>query len=629
MPNLVGYWSPGLPEGGIAKTISKQLQRVRVPGIVYNDYVNIHNGFGVGLQDHGILCNGDQPVLTGNGNLSLMLDGEIYNVNELLIRYRKQLPDRHMSPPEVCLELIANFGVQIINEFNGCFCIVLYNKKDNKLFLISDRLGFRPLFYVQRGGVLIFGTEVKALAVADTQRIKLDELGLFEFFCYGSHILDKTSIEDYLKLEPASILTLDENGLNISKYWLYQYDEHAPLLDQPTYYTNYVKLLDRAVERCMITPKRIGIFLSGGYDSRAIAACIRKYHLPIPAFTFGETNSRDMRFARMLADRIGLEHHSISSDEPFLYPTCRSVVWRTEGLLSFAHCTSIHNHALIQEKMDIILVGLLGEFGGSHTWPKLLLARTRKDAINAMFERMTNSRVSQIRRIFTSSFYNRLVGELRQRFDNSFESIQNEHPLNIADCWQLTALKPRLSNQSPSTDRHRFEIRAPHMDFDLVNFLLTIPPYARIEQRVYKKMIAYGFPEIRDVPCTNSGLPINPNFAEEYVAMTLRYLYGKTASPIRKFLKVKEPLGRNEVNRGDKFLAEPIIMEQILTPLLKAGIFPSDIFNVSEIEAIIIEHYSQKNDHSELLSQLISWGEATKYFVHNDLSDVPKSIFSG
>lgn len=629
MPNLVGLWNPKLPKSDIALSVERQLRRVRVPGIEYSDYLNVHKGFGAGLQDHGILCNGEQPVFMQDGNLSLMLDGELYNIPELLVRFRAQLPDRPMSQPEVCLNLIANLGVEIVNEFNGCFCIVVYHKKQNRLYLISDRLGVRPLFYVKRGASLIFATEMKALTVIDSQPIALDEIGLFEFFRYGSHILDKTSIDGYTKLVPASILKMDDEGMQITQYWTYQYDEHAPSLDQPTYYAQYVKLLDRAVERCMITPKRIGIFLSGGYDSRAIAASIRKYHLPIPAFTFGETDSRDMRFARMLADRLGLEHHGVSSNDPFLYPTCRSVVWRTEGLLSFAHCTSIHNHALIKEKMDIILVGLLGEFGGSHTWPKLLLARSRKDVIEALFERMTYSRSQQIQRIFTRSFLNRVSEATRVRFEHSFESIPNDRPLNIADCWQMTALKPRLSNQSPSVDRHRFETRLPHMDAELVDFLLTIPPYARIEHRIYKKMIAYGFPEIRDVPCTNSGLPINPHFYQEYPAMVYRYLSGKVASRLRRLLNIKEPLGRNEIDRGDKFLAEPEIIEHILNPLLNNGIFPSDIFNIDAIHSIIAEHYSREQDHSELLSQLISWGEASKYFMHNDLSDVPKSIFVG
>jgi asparagine synthase (glutamine-hydrolysing) len=627
MPNLVGLWNPKLSKSEIALCVEQQLRRVRVPGIKYSDYLNVQDGFGIGFQDHGIHCNGEQPARMNDGDLSLMLDGELYNIAELLVRFRDHLPNRTMGQPEICLHLIAKFGVEIVNEFNGCFCIGVYFKKENRLFLISDRLGVRPLFYVKRGASLIFATELKALAVVDPQSTNLDEVGLFEFFSYGSHILEKTSIEGYTKLVPASILKIDDEGMQIARYWTYQYDEKAPSLDQPTYYCQYVKLLDRAVERCMITPKKIGIFLSGGYDSRAIAASIRKYHLPIPAFTFGETDSRDMRFARMLADRLGLEHHAVSSNEPFLYPTCRSVVWRTEGLLSFAHCTSIHNHELIKEKMDIILVGLLGEFGGSHTWPKLLLARDRKDVIETLFGRMTLSRSQQIQRIFRRSFLNRVADPARVRFEQSFESIPNDHPLNIADCWQMTALKPRLSNQSPSVDRHRFETRVPHMDAELVEFLLTIPPYARIEHRVYKKMIAYGFPEIRDVPCTNSGLSINPHFYQEYPAMVYRYLSGKAATRFRQLLNIKEPLGRNEIDRGDKFLAEPEIIEYILNPLLNNGIFPSDIFNINAIELIISEHYSRQQDHSELLSQLISWGEASKYFVHKDLTDVPDSIF--
>ena len=242
---------------------------------------------------------------------------------------------------------------------------------------------------------------------------------------------------------------------------------------------------------------------------------------------------------------------------------------------------------------------------------------------------MTQARSQQIHRIFTSSFLTRVAEATRVRFEHSFEFVPNDHPLNVADCWQMTALKPRLSNQSPSVDRHRFETRFPHMDSELVEFLLTIPPYARIEHRVYKKMIAYGFPEIRDVPCTNSGLPINPHFYQEYPAMVCRYLSGKAAAHFRRLLNIKEPLGRNEIDRGDKFLAEPEIIEHILNPLLNKGIFPNDIFNVDAIHSIISEHYSRQQDHSELLSQLISWGEASKYFVHNDLSDVPDSIFVG
>ena len=103
--------------------------------------------------------------------------------------------------------------------------------------------------------------------------------------------------------------------------------------------------------------------------------------------------------------------------------------------------------------------------------------------------------------------------------------------MNLADSWNFINLQPRGTFHSPSVDRHLFEARAPHLDVDLVNFLLTIPPLSRLEQRVYKKMIAYKYPAIRDVPCTNSGRPINPAFASEYPAMALRYLARKATAP--------------------------------------------------------------------------------------------------
>jgi asparagine synthase (glutamine-hydrolysing) len=530
------------------------------------------------------------------------------------------------------LALIDKLGVvDAVNLFNGCFCIVLHNRDSNRLTLISDRFGFRPLFYVWRDAALIFGSELKALRAIDTRPPSIDEIGVMEFFCYGSHILDRTSLDGYLRLPPASIMTIDVKQREINSYWVYQYDENAQTLDQPSYFTKYAKLLDRAVERCMTTApqQRIGIFLSGGYDSRSLAASIQNHHLPLTAFTFGDQDSRDMRYGSLLAHRLGFEHHSIATQGHPLYSSCRSVVWRTEGMSSFAHCTSIYHHKAIKEKMDIILLGLLGEFGGSHTWPRLLLARSRAAAMEAIFQRMVGSRLPVVKRILNPEFHGRAIEALRLRFKQSFEGINNDHPLDIADCWNFTSLQPRSSFHSPTTDRHLFEARAPHMDFDLVSFLLTIPAYSRVEQRVYKKMIAYSFPEIRDIPCTNSGLPINPHFGREYTAMAAKFLFRKVATPARKRLRLHEPLGRNETNRGQAFLAEPQLVDNILRPLMADGVFPSGIFNLVGMEQIIQEHYTQTADHAELLSLLISWGVAAKYFIYDDLSDVPPEMYAG
>lgn len=626
MPNLVGIWDPKASEERIRQAVLAQLHRVRVPGAAYKEHFAVFPGFGAALLDPGILENGAQPAQTSDGRTSLWLDGELYNASELRQRFRKQLPAQIASTPELCLHLIRLLGENVVSQFNGLFCIVLYDQAEPSLTVISDRYGFRPFFYAQKSDALLFGSELKAVRVVDDGTPQLDELGTLEIFCYGASFRSRTWLKNYARLEPARILTVRRGHHHLRKYWTYKYQENARKLDQPSYFTVFGTLLDRAVERCMQGSHRIGILLSGGYDSRSVAASVRKYHLPISAFTFGHAGSRDVRFAAMLSQRLGFDHNSLTSLEPYLLANCRSIVWRTEGMLSFANTTSIRFHSQMKERMDLFLTGILAEFGGSHTWSQLLRARTRQAAIQAIFEHILGVRLPEITRIFDPVFFKRTFESLRAHFEESFSAVENDHPLDIADCWNVMNLQPRSTYSAPSIDRPFFEARAPHMDIDLVDFLLTIPPYERLEQRVYKKMIAYRFPEIRDVPCTNSGRPIDPHFAREYLKMLASYTGRKIATPLAIFSR-KPSLGREFRDVNDDMRAEPGLVDQVLQPLLKSGIYPTSIFNLQAIHEIVDEHYHKGGKHENVLALLISWGLAVKFHLLQDFSDMPETSF--
>lgn len=628
MPNLVGIWRSASSQAEIERVLSQQLERVRVPGIDYEIHSVSFPGFGMALMDHGILENGPQPAKDETGRYFLLLDGEIYNVEELRRRLGNQERFASERTPGLCLRLILSEGDKAIELLNGLFCVVIYDRHEDRLKIFSDRYAFRPLFYRTGTKELLFGTELKAICAADRNPRKADEVGVAELFCYGSHFRERTWLEDYSRLEPSSILSVDASAMCKSYYWRYRYQEDQPALDQPTYFTIFGTLVDRAVERCMRGSKRIGIFLSGGYDSRTVAAAIRPYHLPIPAFTFGHAESRDVRFAAMLAKRLGFDHTTLTDRAPYLYSNCGAIVWRTEGMLSFAQTTSIRYHSAMKARMDIFLTGFLAEFMGSHTWPQLLLARSREMARNLIFKHILGSRLEMVKRVFTPAFFKRAFEAVRLRFDESFELVQNDHPANIADAWRFICLQPRSTYQSPSVDRHLFETRTPLMDAELVKFLLSIPPHARLEQRIYKRMIAYRFPEIRDVPCTNSGHPINPHFAREYTAMVVRYLGRKAIMPFHQFFRAPTSLGREFRDVNDDFRAEPQLVDNVLRPLMRDGIFPQNMFNLSAIEDIIEEHYQHNGKHQDMLSLLISWGLGAKFFLHNNLASVPPEMYS-
>ncbi|MBZ5496007.1 MAG: hypothetical protein LAP85_06350 [Acidobacteriia bacterium] len=623
MPHLVGIWSPESSEQAISACLAKQLERIRIPKAPGVDYLAVYPGFGMAIQDPGILENGPQPAKSEDGRFALLLDGEIWNSEELSRQFRRVLPPGRILGPELCLRLFMQQGTEALHLFNGVFCIVLYDCKDRRLTICTDRYGFRSVFYVRRANTLLFATELKALAAVDPGKRVLDDVGILESYCYGTHFMERTWLEGYWRLPPASILSLSAGEFNTRTYWIYRYDEASKPLDQPTCFTVYGKLLDRAVERCMRGSRRIGIFLSGGYDSRAVAACIRSHHLPLPAFTFGHPSCRDVRFAGMLAEKLGLEHHALTDQGPYLFANCPSIVWRTEGLTSFAVTTSIRYHAILKEHMDIFLTGFLGEFGGSHTWPQLLMARTRGAAMAAIFNRYVAPRLTAARRIFDGGFLKTTEEALRSRFSLSFEKVSNDRPLNIADAWNLINLQPFSTWHTTSIDRYLLEVRPPHLDFDLVEFLLTIPPRARLEQRIYKKMIAYSFPAIRHVPCTNDGLPINPNFPSAYAGMTLRFIERKVLAHVSPIFSTQPSLGRESQSLADDLRSEPDLITKLLNPLLKQGVFPSTIFDHKGIKKIVSEHYERGKNHEAILARLISWALAARYFYYDDLAVPP------
>jgi len=624
MPNLAGIWKPGAAPDLVASLLSEQLKWIRMPGEAFTEYRYVGAGFASAHLDNGIFENGPQPARAGGS--ALFLDGEISNQEELYTKHKSLFPRGKPSPPDLCLTLLEALGPSAAAlEFAGLFCIAYWNGENSRLTLITDRYGYRPLFLARENGCLAFGTELKAVAALMDAR-NPDPLGTLEFFLYGSHFRELTWLDGCVRLEPATILTADADGVRQEQYWTYRYGGGVKL-DQETCFTRFSVLLDRAVERSMRSQShRIGLFLSGGYDSRSVAAAIRPEHLPIPALTFGHPDSRDMRFASLLSARLGLAHEAVPDAKEYLYRNCHRIIWRTEGMSLFSHTTSIQNHAFIKARMDIILTGFLGEFSGSHTWPALLLARGRESARAAIHARMTQSRLLPVSRIFRKSVLESAVPAVRERFDKAYDSLPNEHPMDLADSFNLRFLQPRLTGQSSSVDRHILEMRAPHMDRDLVDFLLTIPAPARIEQRIYKKAIAYGFPSVRDVPCTNSGKPIDPSFGREYAKMAGAYLGRKAMGPIARALGIKPDLGRAPRDLASAFRAEPDLRDKVLVPLLREGVFQDSVFDPAGIEALADEHYAGKANHEDALGRLISWGLAVRFFRNRDLREAPAEL---
>jgi len=128
-------------------------------------------------------------------------------------------------------------------------------------------------------------------------------------------------------------------------------------------------------------------------------------------------------------------------------------------------------------------------------------------------------------------------------------------------------------------------------------------------------MIAYGYPAIRDVPCTNNARPIDPMFAREYGKMAVRLLARKTTTPVLRALGIGPGLGREFSDVAAQVRSEPALIDDLLRPMMNAGVYPADLFDNAGINALVDEHYNRGADHAILIALIISWGIASQALV--------------
>ena len=264
---------------------------------------------------------GHQPMRSADGRYMVVFNGEIYNFEEL----RQELVGaghrfRGRSDTEVLLAAVSEWGVEAaVRRLNGMFAIALWDTCDLDLWLIRDRMGKKPLYYGWCRGTLLFGSELKALAVHPdfTGEIDRDSLALFMRFSY---VPSPFSIyRDIRKLPPASLLRISRGsqaGAVPKAYWsaleAAVAGERNPFQGSAAEATDELdRLLRDAVRMRMVADVPLGAFLSGGIDSSMVVALMQaQSDIPVRTFSIGfeEAEFNEADHASDVARHLGTDH---------------------------------------------------------------------------------------------------------------------------------------------------------------------------------------------------------------------------------------------------------------------------------------------------------------------------------
>ena len=282
------------------------------------------NGTGVYLGHRRLaildIDGGAQPMWSSDGSLGIVFNGEIYNYLEL----RSELASKghrfqtDHSDTEVLLYGFREWGPQFVERLNGMWAFVIYDRANKILFCSRDRFGKKPFYYSEQNGTFAFSSELSSLTLHNNIHQRISRPALKKYFGYGYIPAPHSLFEDVYKLPGGHslIYNLDTRTFKIQKYWdfILEPSEERPINYEDSCAEELRHLISESVRKRLISDVPIGVFLSGGIDSSAVAAFAAEHvtqgSLNTFSIGFDEASFDESQYARLVADHINSTQHT-------------------------------------------------------------------------------------------------------------------------------------------------------------------------------------------------------------------------------------------------------------------------------------------------------------------------------
>src|SRR6266567_7545598 len=320
---------------------------------------------GIGMRRLSIIdvAGGHQPISNETGTIWIVFNGEIYNHAEL----RKKLEPlghryRTNSDTETIVHLYEQYGRDCVQHLRGMFAFAIWDREKEALFIARDRLGIKPLYYQLTSDLFLFGSEIKAILAYPGIKPEFNQSTLAEYLAFGYIAGQETMFTGIRKLMPGNKLEIDDSGdIKIEPYW----DLSAPAGNDGRPRAHYIKTYRELLEECvashLMSDVPLGVFLSGGLDSSAVAALTSKIRgEQIETFSVGydEEAYSELPYAREVARHIGSRHHEVRLSRQEFFDSLPKLIWHEDEPIVWPSSVSLYFVArLARERVTVVLTG--------------------------------------------------------------------------------------------------------------------------------------------------------------------------------------------------------------------------------------------------------------------------------
>ena len=567
--------------------------------------------------------SGNQPMANEDGTVRIAFNGEIYNYKDL----RRELAGRHKfmgcSDTEAVIHLYEELGEEVFSRLEGMFAIAIYDKAKRKLIIARDRMGKKPLYYMVNNGTLVFGSELKAIMEHPLFKKELDLKSLNKYLIFEYVPTPHTIFKNVHKLEPGHYLAFDGKNAVNNKYWDIEFRE-TPIFKKDDFNKSKLRLgeeIEKAVMGRLVSDVPLGVFLSGGIDSSAVAYYAQKNStVKIKTFSIGfkEKSFDESNYARLAACHLQTDHY----EKIFSADDCLNLLPKLSGLIDepFADPSILPTFLLSEFTKGKVTVALGGDGGdelfcGYDTFFAHRLEGVYEKIPRAVRERIVKKAAFMLPVSFKNlsfdfkakSFTQGFEGEKKYRYQRWLGSFKGEErkELFLPEVWR------ELESENEFEDIDGYLKNSPSSDYFNQLILLYLRTYLMDDILVkVDRASMYNSLEVR--------APFLDRKVVDYAnSLPLRYkIKGlKTKYILKKLMEDKLP--KEIVNRKKKGFGLPIaewingpLKGFVLESLDRKKIDNQGLFNPDYIDKLLNNHFSKKADNRKLIWTLLmfqSW----------------------
>jgi len=517
----------------------------------------------------------NQPMVSGNGRYIIIYNGEVYNFREIgarlksTTRQQEEIQFKTSCDTEIILEAFVAYGFDFVNQLNGMFAIVIYDKLQQELYLFRDRLGIKPLYYYWDNVDFAFCSELKSLKAIPSIPKVINNDAVRDFLHLGYIPTPASIYKNIYKMSPGSYMVVNRSGIVQTRYWNIRNKISSNVIEDKD--QALVKLSDLIISSVQYQLKSdvpFGVFLSGGIDSSLVTAqAVGLSSVKVNTFSIGfeENSHNESEYAKAIANYLGTDHHEF-------IVSYRDAIQLIDPVLEsydepFADSSAIPTMLVSKLAKQYVTVTLSGEGGdelffgyGAYKWARWLdnsFLKMVRHPLAAIFSHMPNryQRVSKLlayrdpgkirshifsqeQYMFTEWELEMLLSEDYKGGSGNIEGLGTSSLLRIYDEpydlksvhvkeRSLTAMESQalfdlqyyltddlLTKVDRASMHYSLETRVPYLDHRVVEFALNLSPNLKykngISKYILKQILFQYIPkQLFDRPKQGFAIPLN------------------------------------------------------------------------------------------------------------------------